>query len=243
MNHYVKTLCIIGSGLVLATNILLAKEKSALEIIDKAFLYTAKMDKYAFQAKIIEYDVKEDGSIVPYYYDTLVQVDRPDKLHVKTKSKLLNRNHYINNGLYSMMDYTHKTYGQFKVPKNIDKALDVILKNFDVEAPLASLVYSDMEKRIKFESSEYLGEVILEGVACDYVTFKVKDKEVHVWVTKEASPRIKAYETINTKHVPHKTVKTSIVWIENPKITDSNFNFVPAKGSEEISLVKSDNNH
>ena len=238
MNIYVKTLTVVGTGLILSASTLLAKERSPLEIIDKALQHTEKMDKYAFEAKITEYDVQEDGSVIPYHYDTIVKVDRPNKLYVKSKSKYLHRSHIFNNGLYSMIDYENKNYGQFSVPKNIDKALDEVLKNFDVESPMASLIYSNMDQRIKFNSSKYLGTEKVEGVACDHISFKSKHKEAEVWVTKEDIPKIKAYTTIDKSSMPPKKEHTRIIWIKNTSITDKDFLFSIPKGSEKITLKK-----
>ena len=237
MNIYVKTLSIIGSGLILTASTLSAKERSPLEIIDKALLHTEKMDKYAFEAKITEYDVQEDGSVIPYDYDTIVKVDRPNKLFVKSKSKYLHRSHIINNGLYSMIDYENKNYGQFTVPKNIDKALETILKNFDVKSPLASLIYSNMDQRIKFNTSQYLGTEKVEGVVCDHLSFKGKDKEAEVWVTKEDVPHIKAYTTIDKSTIPPKKVHTRVKWIEKANISDKDFLFTTPKEMHNISLL------
>ena len=238
MNVYVKTLCMVSSSVIWGASTLLAQEKSPLVIIDKVFVNIEKMDKYTFEAKITEDDVKEDGSIVQYHYDTIVKVDRPSKLYVYTKGEFLNRTHIINNDLYAMIDYENKNHGQFTVPKNINKALDVILNNFDVKSTLASLIYSNMDQRIKFKNSHYLGSVMLKGMKCDYISFKDPDKEVNVWVTQEEVPRIKAYTTIDTKEVPQKKVYTEITWMENTKISDNDFVFVAPKDSKKISLQK-----
>lgn len=157
MNTYKKTLCVVGAGLLLSTTNLLAADKSALEIMNKAFQTTGSMDKYAFTAVIVDNEAQEDGSIVPYKYNTSVKVDRPGNLQVNNKSEYVNRSNYIHDGLYTVIEHGHGYYGQLAVPKNLDKALDSIFTNYDIKAPLASLIYSDIAKRVKFNSSKYFG--------------------------------------------------------------------------------------
>ena len=159
MTLYKKILCTVGTGLLLSNSNLFATEKSALQIINKAFAYTENMDKYVFSAAIVENEVQEDGTLIPYRYDTVVKVDRPGKLRIDTKSKYMDRSNYVNEGLYTLMENKEGKYGQLTVPKTIDQALDRILSNFDIKVPLASLVYSDMSKRVKFNSSQYFGTV------------------------------------------------------------------------------------
>ena len=59
MNRYRKVLYIVGLSLLLSTTTLLAAEKSALDIMKKAFQHTGSMDRYAFNAVIVEHDVQE----------------------------------------------------------------------------------------------------------------------------------------------------------------------------------------
>lgn len=237
MSLYKKALCMAGAGLVLSCTHLLAAEKSALDIMNKAFQHTGSMDKYAFSAVIVDHDVQEDGSVVPYTYHTSVKVDRPWNLRVDTKSEFLNRSSYVHNGIYTIIDHGQEYYGQLTVPKNIDKALDSILKNYDIKAPLASLIYSDMAKRVKFKSGTYFGTRTVAGVECDYVAFKNKGKEIHVWITTGDIPRVKTYTITDTSKQPHTKKNTTITWPENSNISDNDFVFHAPKGSKKISVL------
>ena len=63
MKTYKKVLYIAGVSLLLSTGTLLAAEKSALNIMNKAFQHTGSMDRYAFTAVIVDHDVQEDGTL------------------------------------------------------------------------------------------------------------------------------------------------------------------------------------
>ena len=237
MHTYKKFLCTVGTGFLLSTATLLAADKSAIDIMHKAFQHTGSMDRYAFNAVIVDHDVQEDGTIIPYRYNTSVKVDRPGNLRVDTKSEFLDRSSYVHDGLYTIIEHGHGYYGQLKVPKTIDKALDSIFTNYDIKAPLASLIYSDMSKRAKFNSSKYFGTMDVGGVECDYVAFKSNVREVHVWVTVGEIPMVKTYSIINTTTQPNGRTNTTITWIKNPNISDSDFIFQAPKGSKEISVL------
>ncbi len=49
-----------------------------------------------------------------------------------------------------------------------DGTLDLIFDAYGINAPLASLIYSDMDKSVKFTKSKYFGTMDVAGVACDY---------------------------------------------------------------------------
>lgn len=237
MSLYKKALCVAGVAFLFGSTHLLAVEKSAVDVMTKAFQHTGSMDKYTFKAVILENTTLEDGTPVTYRYDTTVKVDRPAKIRVDSKGEFLNRSNYINDGLYTIIEHGHEYYGQLSVPKDLDKALDNIFKNYDIKAPLSSLVYSDMTNRMKFKSSKYFGTTTLGGVECDYVAFKNGKREVHAWVTTGEEPLVKAYTIIDTSTQPHIRINTTISWGKSSSVRDSDFIFKVPKGTSKISVL------
>ncbi|HHD72747.1 MAG TPA: DUF2092 domain-containing protein, partial [Epsilonproteobacteria bacterium] len=161
-----------------------------------------------------------------------IKVNRPDKLRVDTKGDIKNRSIYLNDGLFTMMDHTYNYYGQLKTPKTIDGTLDFIFEKFGIRAPLASLIYSDMAKRAKFTRSKYFGKMDVAGTECDYVAFKSRAGEVHIWIATGDKPLVKTYAIIDGDN----RMDTSLTWDTDPKISQSDFIFKAPKGAAKISI-------
>jgi len=228
-----KQLLLAGAGVLLSCTSLVSAEKSAKSVIDNAYRYMGGIDRYAFDATVSDTDPQEGKT---YTHHVSVKVDRPDKLRVDTVGDIKNRSVYINNGLFTLIDHKYKYYGQMKVPKTIDGALDFIFRQYGIAAPLASLIYSDMDKRTKFSKGTYFGTAKVGGVACDYVAFRNKDGEVHIWIATGDKPLVKAYTIIDT-HIEGKPRKnTSVQWHINPKISGKDFIFSAPKGASKISI-------
>lgn len=221
----------------LGASTLTASDKSALDIINKAFQYTSSLNTYAFTANIVEDEMQEDGTSIAYTYITSVKVKRPGQLSINTKSKFLNRSITIDNGLFTIMRHGDNTYSQLSVSKNIDEAIDSILNKYDIKEPLASLVYSDMAKRVTSHDNQYLGTKKVDGVICDYLHFKSQHSDIHVWVTKNDRPQIKAYKIKDTSEHPYVTTETKITWEVNRSIQNSDFVFHPPKNSKKVAIV------
>jgi hypothetical protein len=205
MKLYKKHFCTAGIVLLLAGTNLFAAEKSAEDIVNKAYQHIGSMDKYAFDAVIID-DELQDGEVTKKYrQDVSVKVNRPGKLRIDTKGDITNRSNYLNDGLYTM-------------------------------TPLATLIYSDMHKRVKFNRSKYFGTVDVAGVECDYVAFKSNIREVHIWIATGDTPLVKTYSIIDTNTKGNPRMNTSISWKSNPKIADSDFIFTAPKGASKISV-------
>ena len=228
MNLHKKILCAAGVALLLSGTNLVAAEQSAKDILSKAYNYIGNMDEYAFDA-IVTGKIGQDADAKQM---VSVKVDRPDKLRVDTKGDIKNRSTYINGGLFTMMDHTYNYYGQLKTPKTIDGTLDFIFEKFGIKAPLASLVYSDMGKRVKFTKSKYFGKMDVAGTECDYVAFKSRAGEVHIWIATGDKPLVKTYAIIDGDS----RMDTSLTWDTNPKISQSDFIFKAPKGAAKISV-------
>ena len=233
MNLQKKLLCTAGVALFLSSTTLFAADKSARNILNNAYQNIGGMDKYAFTAVIVDDEMK-DGKT--YKHTAVVKVDRPNKLRVDTTGTVKNRSSYLNNGNFTMIDHNYNYYGQIKTPKNLNAALDVLFEKFGIRAPLAQLIYSDMDKKARFRSSKYFGTKDLAGVECDYVAFKNGTKELHVWVTTGDKPLVKAYSLIDTSANSTSRTDTTITWNENANISDNDFVFAAPKGSSKISV-------
>ena len=236
MKLYKTLLCATGVALFLGSTSLFATEQSPRDILNKAYEYIGSMDTYAFKAVIVDNDTKDDGTISKERYDVSVKVDRPGKLRADTKGTNKNRSSYINNGVFTMIDHRFGYYGQLKTPETIDGTLDHIFENFGIKAPLAQLIYSDMDKRLKFRKSKSFGTMMVDGTECDYIAFSNFVREVHVWIATGDEPLVKAYSIIDNTEENEFRVNTSLYWDTNAKISDSDFVFTAPKGAEKISV-------
>lgn len=238
MKQYNKLLCTAGVVFLLAGSSLFAEGQSAKDILNKAYQHIGAMDKYAFKAVVLEDDIV-DGELVKQKdrHDISVKVDRPGKVRVDTKGDIRNRSGYLNDGTFTMMDHGFGYYGLMKTPKTIDDALDFIFDKYGIKAPLLQLIYSDMDKRLKFKKSKNFGTMMVDGTECDYVAFRGNEAEVHLWITTGDKPLVKTYTIFYTTVEGHPALSTSITWEDNPKISDNDFIFTAPKDAAEISVL------
>jgi hypothetical protein len=230
-----KIFCTAGIVILLSGTKLFAEGQTAKEILNKAYQYIGSMDKYAFDAVVVDaYTLNDKVKKVKHRFS--VKVDRPGKLRVDVNGDTVNRSNYINNGSFTMLDHDYEYYGQLQTPKSIDGALDFILEKYGINAPLASLIYSNMGQRMKFRTSKNFGKMNVDGVECDYVAFKDKEKEAHVWIASGDKPFIKSYSLIDNTDEEQIRINTSLSWKTGSKINDTDFVFIAPEGVSKISI-------
>jgi hypothetical protein len=220
----------------IAATSLFAADQSARDILNKAYQTIGDMDKYAFTAVVTDDEVQKGETTEKYKHTVSVKVDRPGKLRVDTTGTVKNRSSYLNNGTYTMIDHGHNYYGQIKTPKTINGALDFLFEKFAIRAPLSQLIYSGMDKKVKFRTSKYFGTKDVDGVECDYVAFKNGTREIHVWIATGDKPLVKSYSIIDTGTDSASRINTSVTWDTNANISDSDFVFVAPEGASKISV-------
>ena len=110
------------------------------------------------------------------------------KLHMPTPDEVMTKI------LYSTRSYWFDKEAESKILKLLNNFTGVELaavmyvndlfhlKKYNEDYVKDSL--SDMSKRVKLTRSKNFGVKNIGGVSCDYVAFKNKKKEVHIWITK-----------------------------------------------------------
>ena len=236
MKYIKKLLYVVGLVSLLGGTNVVASEMTAKEVMHHAFEYLNSLNKYTFDAIIYDEHIIVKGEEEAFKHTVSVKLVRPGKLRVDVKGDTKDRTTYFNNGQFTMIDHDFGYYGQLQTPKTIDSALDFIINKYGIKAPLTSLLYSDMAKRAKFTTSKNFGVKDIAGVACDYVAFKNKKKEIHVWVERGEKPLVKAYSVIEITKGATYRADTSLVWNTNPRIKNSDFVFTAPKGVMKISI-------
>jgi len=226
----------MGIVFLLGSSILFGVGQSAAEIMNKTYQYIGSLNKYAFNAVVTDEERKDGKVVKTYKHKVSVKVHRPNKLRVDTQGDIKNRTVYVNNGVFTMIDHGYDYYGQLKTAKTIDGTLDYIFEKYGIRAPLASLIYSDMYKRVKFNKSKYFGKVKVAGVECDYVAFKSKVREIHIWVTTGDHPLVKAYSIIDINIEGNPRRNALIEWNTHADFLDSDFIFKAPKSATKISI-------
>lgn len=225
-----KLLYTASVGLLLSTATLIANEMSAKEIAQKAYAALDSRQSYTFNAVVANHS--DDNKKTKHQVN--VKINRPGQFRVDVAGDTINRSNYLNDGQYTVYDHDKNIYLYLETPKDINSALDDLFDRFEITAPLAQLMYSNMGKRIKFNKSKNFGIVDLEGVECHYLAFADRYKEVHVWVTTGDTPLLKHYIVKDKTSKNNAFKATTISWKNAKTVSSSDFVFTVPKDAKEV---------
>lgn len=203
--------------------------------------YSGGLSKVAFSGKITNYfDGNKTEGIKTHIHTVDVLINRPNKLRISVKGDSQHRKYLINDGNFSVIDAPLFVYGEAKVPKDIDGALEYIFKELNMNPPMGSLLYSKDHARAKTKSITFLGEGVVDSVPCNKVEVVLKNKTIRVWISKDAKKPLVMKYNIYQENVPAHTAKevhTVITWKDVPKLTGDEFTFVPPKDCHRIPFL------
>jgi len=237
---------ILTMAVLSSTIMLFAAEKSegvktfspiASAILMDAYRYLGSLERFSFNAVTSSDDVYRDMMLVSYQHKIEVSLQRPDKLRVHVFGDLKNRNIYLLDDMFTLIDNGHNFYGQVQVPKTIDSALDHLFENFNIKTPLANLLYTDLDKRLPPKhKGYYFGTTLIDGKMCHHIGFTNENRELQVWIEKSQTPLIKKFVIIDKAEKLNPRSATLIRWDLHPGFDENYFRFKAPEGALKISV-------
>jgi hypothetical protein len=215
----------------------------AFKVLENVSDYLSKAKTLSMKGTTIDDHVMESGVIVTYAKDVEVYVKRPDKfLAIILGDNLQQRRIYFDGKSLVRLNVDKNTYQKLPFNGNIDGVLDHIMDNYDIDLPLADLIYNDLARVMKESiiSAEHMGERIVEGVPCHHLSFESTGADWQVWVQKwdKPVPRRFAINFVNIDGSPQYLAMFK-EWRINPGLDEQIFTFTPPFGAKEVEIKKS----
>jgi hypothetical protein len=135
----------------------------AIKVMENVSDYLGKAKTLSMKATALEDQVMESGVIVAYAKDVEVYVKRPDKfLAIIRDDNLKQRRIYFDGKSIVRLHVEKNTYQKFSYDGDIDGVLDHIIDNYDLDLPLADLIYNDIAGVMKESiiSAEHMGQIL-----------------------------------------------------------------------------------
>ena len=209
----------------------------ASAILMDAYRYLGSLDHFSFDAITTNDDIYRDLMLQEFTHRVHVDMIRPDKLQVHVSGDIKNRSIYLFNDIFTVIDHDLNFYGELQIPKTIDSALDHLFEKYEIKAPLANLLYSDLDKRIApKENGHYFGTTQVDGKICDYIGFVNDQRELQLWIEKGQTPLIRKFSIIDKSGKFDLRSTTLLRWDIKPYFKRKHFLFKAPKDAEKISV-------
>ena len=166
-------------------------DDKAMQVLQGMSDYLSKAQTASFRVRTFFDEVRESGIKIKTARKGTVLLKRPNQLHVKSIADSgAARTVWFDGSKLTVWDRHVNQVKALDFKGTTDALLDHLSDNYQVNLPVADLLFSDVGKALKDSiiSSEYLGERTVQGVKCHHLSFESTGADWQIWIEADATP-------------------------------------------------------
>jgi hypothetical protein len=184
--------------------------------------------------------VQSNGQHLAFFETKKALLRRPDRLRVETDEADGDVRTFRFDGKQLSVDLPNdKAYVLVAKPGTVDEMLDYFVDDLGIPVPLNEFFLSNFydEKQGAIESGFYVDEVTIGKRQCHHLAFRLDDVDIQFWIEDGDRP-LPCSLVITYKlavGAPQYWARFDH-WDRSPRASDEQFEFVPPKGAERLSI-------
>ncbi|MDA7949293.1 MAG: DUF2092 domain-containing protein [Hyphomicrobiaceae bacterium] len=166
-------------------------DKKAMEVLQGMSDYLAKAGTASFRVRSFFDQVRKSGIKIKEARGADVRLKRPNGLFVQSVSDNgAARTVWFDGSKLTVWDRHLNQVKALDFKGNTDALLDHLAEKYDVNLPVADLLFSDVGKALKdtIISSEYIGLRTVQGVECHQLSFESTGADWQIWIEADSTP-------------------------------------------------------
>lgn len=188
--------------------------------------YLGSLEAFELRANVTFDDAPLPDTKVQYSGSMVVQLRRPDRLHVTYKDDLSDRELWLDGSMVTLLGPAENLWASTTAESTIDATLSKLAADYGLSFPLEDLFVSDPHSRLvaNVKAQRYLGLHDVNGVACHHLIFGQENVNWQVWIEAGPKPLVrKVVITYKTQPMAPQYAVEVTGWSVNPTLPDSRF--------------------
>ncbi|MDX2230354.1 MAG: DUF2092 domain-containing protein [Leptolyngbyaceae cyanobacterium bins.349] len=217
-----------------------AIEPQAAQILKQMSDYLKGLPQFSVQAEITEDILFDSGQKIQFGRNVTAIVRRPNQFKIYSEGDLSSGQLFYDGKTMTLMDLTQNAYSTVLAPAEIDNALLHAIKTYNLRAPLADLIYTNVYEYLTSGTTVgyYIGLSKVQGQMCHHLAFRKKDIDWQIWIENDSTP-VPCKLVITDKQEVQGLQFTALLnnWNTAPKLDDQTFSFVPPAQAKKVDLL------
>jgi len=234
---------LLSAGLVLASAPALAGttiDPDAGAILRAMADHLGGLPKFSAEADVDSEVIDLEGQKLQLSSSVDLVVQRPGNLYVHRHGPFADVEFFFDGRIVSVYGKNMNVYAQFPAAGDIKNGVEEMRAETGLDAPGADLLFADPYQALTEDaiSGTYRGTAFVNGVECDYLTFRGNRADWQLWVAHGYQPFPMKY-VITTKWLtgaPQYSVRFRN-WNTEPTIAETQFVFIPPEGSRSVETL------
>lgn len=172
-----------------------ARYKRGLEIVNAAGQHVAAAQSFRLTTHEEGERVRRSGEKEPVTINQVVEVRRPDRLHIKASGGR-DLEVFYDGKQVTLVTHQDKVYGVVPATGTLQELITHTMDRFDIPFPVGDLITFTSAERLVNEDTTggWVGEETLDGTRVDKVAWQHPNIDWTIWVAKEGPPLVKRFE-------------------------------------------------
>lgn len=216
------------------------QDKRALDVLKAMSEYKAAQDTIVIRGTTLHDARLDAGLIVSNSHEITVSLKRPASLHFKEFDGINTKELFFHKGHLTVFESGRGYFAQADIPEKIDAALDFALDEMKIDAPLMDLVRSNVFDHLVevTDSILYLTDRSrVAGIDCHHIVLRGPEVDVQLWIQEGEIPIPRRIMIIDKWEGSAPRFVANMDWKTGAKIDDSEFNFKPPEGAQQIEFI------
>jgi len=224
-----------------ASTVNTAIDDKADKIFRQMSEFIEAQEKFSFFAESERDILTMNGVFIQVSHEGNMIVNRPNQFWANVTGDMVQRELMYDGSKVTVIDTERNTFARGDVSDSMDETLDTLIKKFNVDLPLAELLYSDIYEGLtkNVQAGFYFGLTEVDDVPCHHLVFVQESIDWQVWIEDSETPLLRkvaiAYK--EREGVPRYTATLSN-WNLEPEIATDQFTFSPPADAKEVEFVQ-----
>jgi hypothetical protein len=223
----------------LPAQILIAEEIDPRKLLSEMSSEISGLDSFQIDSDAYTDARMDAGLVIQHAAQITLKIDKPGKLHVTNRDSVNSKEILFSDGLLSVFSTEGNFYAQKKIPAKLDSAMDFMVNQMAIEAPLLDFVFHNLEEHLLEDAREvsYMGTSLIRNKVFHHVVVRTSESDLQLWIAANA-PILPGKIIITSKWEAGSPRFVGFLnWQLNPEFSDQLGTFTPPDGATSIDFV------
>lgn len=204
-------------------------------VLDRMTDYLQSLKSFSIQSNSTRDEVVEFGYKLQHNESSTTIVKKPDMLRSHVSGDVRNRTFVYDGKNLVMYSPDDLVYTRTPAPNTLGKLIGGLI-NAGIELPETDVLFHSENGSLAQDArgGVWVGETMIEGVACDHLAFRHAGTDWQIWVQQGSRPLMRKLVITTRFEVGDPQFQSTLHWDINPKIDADTFKFSVPEGAVEI---------
>jgi len=250
MRHKILTPCLLALALAFAApgawaqtaapgTATAAVDPATVQALKAMGAYLQSLQRFRLTNELTGERVLTDGQKLQHMASAAIDVQRPNRLHVKMSSARSQRELFYDGKQVTLFTPAQKYYATVPFAGSLGELADALQAKYGVELPLADLFVlgTPAAPLDKLDSAMNAGQDFVGDDLCDHYALRQGNFDWQIWVTVGSKPLPRKLVITNRSDEARPQSVSLIGWDLKPAQASSAFTFKPPQGAKAIEMV------